>query len=475
GAPESQRPPTPGTSDSVPQNAGGETADARAAAAIPERDVRTLVDAWKSTQNARDHAAYARLYAARFEGVRRAGPRVRRFDRAGWLADRRNMFSLPMAVETADVRVSSSGQSAIVRFTQSFSAGQFRDRGPKELVVVREGGELRIAREEMLASDVLASSAPAPQSGARGDFFMVIDEGDTPQPYVVLSAEPDEAWGGGPISLLTRRRPLPQTIVTRRAASAAPAEVSAWRGRAVHLYAADGQSCTAHLADLFLLSRVDVHFGTEQRWAGDEDGDGQNDRPPANNAEIAGSAFGPGMLLVASLRERGCSGLWARAADRPAPAIFAQTTTPSDLAARALAAFRATPAWRTLQTEYAADGNATPNGRWDEHQRPSHDVRVWEHAASSRRFVSVTAATSTGGCADFSGQLWALFEAPSTGSDLVLRSDGASPSFLSPAALADVDGDGTPEVVTDSGIARRRGTAWTVTEDVAPENHDCGC
>ena len=67
-----------------------------------------MLDAWKAAQNGRDLAAYTRLYAARFEGVRRAGPRERRFDRASWLADRRNMFSLPVSVETADVRVSTA-------------------------------------------------------------------------------------------------------------------------------------------------------------------------------------------------------------------------------------------------------------------------------------------------------------------------------------------------------------------------------
>lgn len=481
--PPSTTPPAAGSTTTTTRNdpaparppaiAPTDTAAGPVAATIAQAEVVALLEAWKAAQNARDIAAYSRLYAARFEGVRRAGDRERRFDRAGWLADRRNMMSLPVSVETSDVHVSAAGQSVLVRFTQRFSAGQFRDEGPKEMVVVREGGALRIAREEMLASNVLSSSASSVAAAARGDFMPVLGEGDVPQSYVVLHAEPDEAWGTGRITLLTARRPMAQVVVTRRAASAVPAELAAWRGREVHLFDEQGQRCSAHLDELFLLSRVDVHFGTEMTWAGDTDGDGQPDGPPSTLGEIAGSAYGQGLLLVASLRERTCAGLWARAADRPAPTVFASRAPSADESTRAVAAFRGLPAWRTLQTDYAADGSATPNGKWDEHDGARPVVRTWVHAASNRQYLTVSGQSSTGGCADFSGHLWAVFEV--SGATLVLRSDGARPTALVPEAMADVDGDGAPEVITAAGLARRRGTSWSVVENVAHADLDCGC
>ena len=42
-------------------------------------------------------------------------------------------------------------------FTQTFAQGNFRDSGPKQLVIVREAGALKIASEQMLQSRVLSS------------------------------------------------------------------------------------------------------------------------------------------------------------------------------------------------------------------------------------------------------------------------------------------------------------------------------
>jgi hypothetical protein len=57
-----------------------------------ESDARALLASWEAAQNAGDFAAYERLYAKRFTGVKRSGPRTRSFARAGWLEDRKRMF-----------------------------------------------------------------------------------------------------------------------------------------------------------------------------------------------------------------------------------------------------------------------------------------------------------------------------------------------------------------------------------------------
>lgn len=127
---------------------------------MSEADAKALVDSWLSAQNEGDFHAYQMLYAQNFQGVKRVGKRTEPFDRVGWMADRGWMFEppergKPMRVEIKDVEAQVTESSAIIRFTQVFSRGKFADTGPKQIELVIEGRELRIAREEMLSSHIL--------------------------------------------------------------------------------------------------------------------------------------------------------------------------------------------------------------------------------------------------------------------------------------------------------------------------------
>lgn len=126
-----------------------------AADAPGEKQVTTLLERWIAAQNTGDLETYKSLYASTFEGVRRSGKKATTFDRAGWLADRAKMFQKPMKVSAADAKTTIAGGKATVRFTQTWSSGAYIDTGTKEIVVVLDGGEARIAREEMLDSKVL--------------------------------------------------------------------------------------------------------------------------------------------------------------------------------------------------------------------------------------------------------------------------------------------------------------------------------
>src|SRR3954463_13399613 len=125
-------------------------ADTGAGDLTPE--ARTLVDAWLAAQNKGDFAAYEELYAQKFTGVRRSGARMVSLDRAGWMSDRKRMFAKPMKVSASDLKVAGTPASARVTFAQEWESGTYHDRGPKQLVIVREAGGARIAREEMMAS-----------------------------------------------------------------------------------------------------------------------------------------------------------------------------------------------------------------------------------------------------------------------------------------------------------------------------------
>ncbi|MBI4956908.1 MAG: hypothetical protein HY908_33135 [Myxococcales bacterium] len=105
---------------------------------VDEAGAKKLVDAWLAAQNSGDFAAYEALYAPKLEGIKRVGARSWRFDRAGWLADRKRMFKHPMTVGAKDIAVRGSSIAATVDLVQTFSQGKFKDEGPKHLVLVKE-------------------------------------------------------------------------------------------------------------------------------------------------------------------------------------------------------------------------------------------------------------------------------------------------------------------------------------------------
>jgi len=118
------------------------------ATARAQGDPRALVDAWLAAQNQGDFAAYQALYAPQFVGIRRSGAKVVELDRAGWLKDRERMFKKPMVVKAKDLRV----DDLRVQFVQTWQSGTYKDTGRKQLMLVKVGSDLRIAREELLES-----------------------------------------------------------------------------------------------------------------------------------------------------------------------------------------------------------------------------------------------------------------------------------------------------------------------------------
>src|SRR5690349_10149110 len=68
-------------------------------------EARSLLDVWLKAQNEGDFDTYQIVYAQRFTGVRRSGPRTVRLDRAGWLKDRKRMFGKPMAVSISGLTI----------------------------------------------------------------------------------------------------------------------------------------------------------------------------------------------------------------------------------------------------------------------------------------------------------------------------------------------------------------------------------
>ncbi len=69
--------------------------------------------------------------------------------------DRGKMFKRPMKVTAESYRFKADGDALVVTFLQTWSSGKYSDQGDKQIRIVREAGALRIAREEMLFSEVV--------------------------------------------------------------------------------------------------------------------------------------------------------------------------------------------------------------------------------------------------------------------------------------------------------------------------------
>jgi hypothetical protein len=459
--------------------------DARGRAAITEADARALLDAWLAAQNGGDFAGYKQLYAARFDGIKRSGPRIRRFDRDGWLADRARMFErpaagTPMAVAVAEPQIQGGAGTARVRFVQTFSRGTFQDRGPKELVLTRESAGVRIAREEMLTS---TTGKPAPASemaAAEHGFFFVIDQG------VVLSRQPGKGAARGAPRLLDESN---EVFLVESAVDEKRLDEGArrWKGRKLRVFDETGARCVGTVGELALLVRVDPHFSTTQEWSGlasDDSGELVPSGKPHSQARIAREAWAMAEPILvgrlggdcASVTGRPDATRWARDAELPEPALGAVTDdVDSALRAEAERQVRRHPA--VAQAERAA---RTATDR--EEGTPEPTIRVFSIRGKETPSLLLATFESPGGCDDYVGMTF-IWRPGGSGKrpKLQLLNDPEAGLFT-PRAAFDLDGDGQLELLGEQGgigigstDLLRPGSGYGDRESLEITSLDCYC
>ncbi|MFO0646552.1 MAG: hypothetical protein U0326_09965 [Polyangiales bacterium] len=325
------------------------------------------------------------------------------------------------------------------------------------------------AATDAAAAPTVATPAPLPASFVPGALMNVLTYGN--DRWAVLAPVTDgEEWHEGDAQLIERTEAVVTRANVRRAA--VPPALLALDGAEVTLGGRGASTCRATLRGLAVLSRQVVHFGTSQRWDG-ELPDGTRG-PHATPAQIASDAWGQGMLLVARVEAPANCGEddYARLASLPASTAFVHENADAALTRRVLERYRALPAWRTLEGQYH-DNGGTRGRRWDEHGDEHPTVTVWHAQGATKRYVVVNATTAVGGCAEFNGSLWAVFEAE--GATLTLRTDGTTEESFSPIAAVDTDGDGAPEFVLLDGTVKLTEGAYRRSLSIAPPNHDCPC
>jgi ketosteroid isomerase-like protein len=421
-------------------------ADTGAGDLAPE--ARTLVADWLAAQNRGDFATYEKLYARKLTGVRRSGPRTVQLDRAGWMRDRQRMFQKPMKVAAEDVRIAATPASARVTFTQDWQSGSYHDRGPKQLVIVREDGAPRIAREEMLASEPASAAGAGAGTTAERLAFLV-------GKYAIVDEHVEPAWATGAARLDDDGDP----VITSKRATGLPPALARWVGRKLAVYTAGDPTCTATVRELRVVSLVVPHFGTRQDWRDQK----KSPREQATEAWDLGGTPMLGALLDGSCDLQQAA--FARAAELPAPKLIVPVDDDSVRAA-ALQALRALPSWRALQKTWAGQGG---KGRWDE-KAPGAEISVqrWDLPTP---IITINAQASEG-CDGFSADLFAVFERSADGK-LTFRGE---PSPLHPTVGLMLDG--VPTLVgrtADFGVARHLWPVGGAVRKLEVPYLDCPC
>lgn len=422
------------------------------AAQLQRADADALLAAWLKAQNEGDFAAYSALYAQKFSGVKRAGRRVKRYARAGWLKDRGAMFKGKFTVEVEDVTARLSGATARLSFVQTWASKRYKDRGTKLLFLVLEGGQARIAREEMVDSEVLADAAEAPIDPLRWGF--VVESGG--EPLLIFKRGIKGACASAP--KLISRSPAEARCPLQ------PQAEGDLRGKAVDLYGEDGRLCRATLKAPQRLVKFQPHFGQVQAWS-------ERYTEPQIIEELMEQADTSDGFLAYTIEDEGsCTGAhWFREAKRP-PVIFASAQPLSGPEAdAALKALRALEGWRLRQADFkrfkAEEGHKGGAKAWDMYNR--NDLSATRYQLGGEAFTAVSVSAGAG-CGDFGERLWGLWR------DQRLISDPKHPGDLfTPKGLIKIDGE--LFFLEHERLSRPLRGVYEIREGVKINDYDCPC
>lgn len=441
-------------------------------ASIDEAVVRKVLSRWESAQNQGDLAAYEALFAKRFTGIKRSGPRTQRFNRAGWLEDRKPMFERSFVVTVKDLRITTSPTMVIAEFEQTFKTATYEDTGPKRIILVTEGDELRISNEEMLASTLGDGAQNAEAVPDPRDFSFV--HGDDSSVLLLGALEDLRAVTGHPEYVDDEHATRPVLP------SALPEAQRSLIGERFALYGEDAKVCEGVVESLFVHVAAEPHFGTVQAW------NGEGGIPKASNArralELWNLSEWGGRFLAAKLKlDKACGGaVWARSTSKHEPLLYRRRAPAAGEDTAILDAVRAHSEYKALQREFErVTGKREP---WD--VEAARSIMLFEHDKRAT-FVEVTlSATLDDGCAsEFDPDLWVLLEARGNAYHVVSAPMDAHvgstwPRMLGPLGVAsafDLEGDGVVEFASRSDFVRAVQGKFRAVYNLSPGYYSCPC
>lgn len=296
--------------------------------------------------------------------------------------------------------------------------------------------------------------APLPTSTTRDPGqLMLMHDGE-----LILHSAPEYAWSFGKVAV--DARPGHLTVSRRVKLDRLPEPQRALAGATIIAHEADGSTCVGTVGDMRLQLEEEGEVYSGMVADDDDLDDFDPTEPPTDrralNAAARDSLSSPGedVFLVADQRNaagRACTGVWARRADLPAPAVYGRREL-SERDSRALvvavlAVVREQPEFRDLERRYAAyvrDDGGPEQQDWNTLVADTTVARRWDEIGGPRRIVSVEVGPAAEACSGEFGERIALL-LEQTG-DTFVRLD--QPSWIGIEALMDIERDGTLEAVS---------------------------
>lgn len=437
--------------------------------ALPEKDIRAVVDKWLAAQNSGNFEDYKKLFAERFEGLKRVGSRQESFDRETWLADRAKMFERDFTVTVDDVQIAASGAAAVVQFVQTWTSATFQDKGPKRLIVARGKDGLQIAKEEMLQSNLAGQNSSKYKPDVRQfafvwDDLLIVDE---------LKSLTGVTGHPAPTSNNTTSRPVVARLLPERERSLLEEEFV--------LYGTNGKLCTTRAKGFRVHVEVQPHFGQEQHWSGFEGAPKVSAQQRALQLwEL--SEMGGRFLALELEMPPACGGaLWARSAKLPPPTLWKSRKPTEEEEKKILQAARSQSSYREEQAAY--EGQTGRKVPWEETKGGSSRILVFEGPAGAQ-YADVSMFHEGGGCgANYAGIFWAMVRKKGNAYVNVNAGPGQHVDSSWPRmdktmrsdAAFDLDGDGIPEFYGGYDLIKSENGTFRAVYNQSPSNFDCPC
>jgi hypothetical protein len=284
--------------------------------------------------------------------------------------------------------------------------------------------------------------------------------------HLVLATPTGMSWTAGQPNIHGLADGL--TVDYAVARDVVPAELQALSGARFTLFAGDGATCPVDAGSLAIHGRMAGVFLFDEAAP-----------TRAELREVATSMQPHDHVLQAAVRgPRGCTGVWARRADLPAPTVFGRRPVTADERATVRALLDAQPAVAALKAERAeyyadmpAEDAAAAVAGWSAFLRDTLELAAWDEVGGARRYITAQVGGEGEGCDGFGERAAVLFLRDGAG--LVAQ---PGPGFLDPLAVMDIDRDGQLEAVTEHGQAlESRREASPLARRYEFPDHGCGC
>ena len=451
-------------------------AKAEKSAQVAQAQVETHFKQWLEAQNRGSFENYKKLYASRFTGTKRAGRRVRHYNREGWLQDRARMFQKPMQVLADEKTLVVNEMDARLQFVQTWSSGTFKDRGSKEILWHRESesSPWQIVREEMLSSSIVDNTPASDNELKFWQRYRVLPVLATSPGILVSSilAGPQDPPPNGPPKYWSHDPAIASLVAKDKSAFQNTLKIES-HGTVLDAMAS---VCAAPIGDSLHVTSYIPHFGTVSQW---EESLAHN---PGHAVNIAQEIWDMGSTRshLAAILSGDCKDprWWFAGADAN-PKLISANEVPEPEKPKILDVLRTSPGAKAIQKDYQEIYEE--NGDWLRRADVHFEFRYFRIPATLSEFVFLSASAGEG-CGDFAGLAWILARKSSpAGKWTRLAFGNGDPIFDLPNIdiATDLDADEWPEFlslnVNDGFILARIDGQYVAKDLLDIPSYDCPC